>query len=72
MRPCWNRRKVHRSRGVNQNNAIKRSPYVTSGDGIMRACLRCGGKFESSGPGNRICDGCKGKESVKYNDTDIE
>ena len=25
-----------------------------------RACLKCGGSFNSKGPGNRICNDCKG------------
>jgi len=32
-----------------------------------RTCLRCGKKFQSEGPGNRICSSCKGKASKSSN-----
>lgn len=26
---------------------------------VERACLRCGKQFDSSGPGNRLCQRCR-------------
>lgn len=27
---------------------------------MHRPCLRCGGRFRSTGPGHRMCDRCRG------------
>jgi len=32
----------------------------------QRVCLKCGKKFPSRGPGNRICKGCKSKNRNAY------
>lgn len=29
---------------------------------VRRKCLRCGGGFDSHGPGNRVCSSCKSTE----------
>lgn len=29
----------------------------------VRRCLSCSSNFASSGPGNRVCNGCKSRES---------
>lgn len=37
----------------------------------MRKCLRHGGLFESSGPGERICPACKRAHRAEYVGTDL-
>lgn len=36
--------------------------YVNRAGAKVRPCLRCRQPFESSGPGNRLCDPCRGRD----------
>jgi len=40
--------------------------YVNRDGATLRPCLCCRQPFESSGPGNRMCDGCRHKNVSPY------
>jgi hypothetical protein len=48
----------------------KKAPTPNAGK-AMRKCLRHGGLFESSGPGERICPACKSAHRSEYMGSDL-
>lgn len=40
--------------------------YVNRDPASLRPCLCCRQPFESAGPGNRLCDGCRGRNVSPY------
>jgi len=40
--------------------------YVNREGATLRPCLCCRQPFESSGPGNRMCDACRGRNVSPY------
>lgn len=41
---------------------VKTDKHVNWDSAKVRTCLCCRRPFESSGPGNRMCDGCRGRD----------
>ncbi|MEA3002316.1 MAG: hypothetical protein QOH81_1104 [Sphingomonadales bacterium] len=50
------------SNGPNNGTERKfRDPGGEERQTVCRPCLRCERPFDSTGPGNRLCDGCRQK-----------
>ena len=47
-----------RAKPPQQRKPVK---YVNREGTTLRSCLCCRQSFDSSGPGNRMCDGCRGR-----------
>lgn len=50
---------------VSKGQADKVKHVLAAKNQTVRTCLRCGTKFPSDGPGNRICDPCKSTKSYQ-------
>lgn len=63
LQTCGRDVRAERPKGEPRHNPVK---YVNREGATLRPCLCCRQPFESSGPGNRMCDGCRGQSVSPY------